>query len=80
MDIRKIYEQVLNALATWERGHEKLFKRYHDKAFEEYAQMPWGGWRDKEEVNTQTTHTTDRQQANQLFDHHTIISITRSKS
>jgi hypothetical protein len=27
----------------WERGHEKLFKHLHDKAFEEYAQMPWGG-------------------------------------
>ena len=35
--------QVLQTLATWERGHERLFKNYHDKAFEEYAQMPWGG-------------------------------------
>jgi rubrerythrin len=35
--------QVLQTLATWERGHERLFKYYHDKAFEEYAQMPWGG-------------------------------------
>jgi len=26
-----------------ERGPEKLFKHLHDKAFEEYAQMPWGG-------------------------------------
>jgi rubrerythrin len=34
---------VLEMLATWERGHEKLFKYLHDKAFEEYAQMPWGG-------------------------------------
>ncbi len=34
---------VLTMLATWERGHEKLFKIFHDKAFEEYAQMPWGG-------------------------------------
>jgi len=30
-------------LAQWERGHEALFKKIHDKAFEEYAQMPWGG-------------------------------------
>ena len=35
--------QVLEMLATWERGHEKLFKYFHDKAFEEYAEMPWGG-------------------------------------
>jgi len=34
---------VLSMLATWERGHERLFKIFHDKAFEEYAQMPWGG-------------------------------------
>lgn len=34
---------VLQMLATWERGHERFFKRLHDKAFEEYAQMPWGG-------------------------------------
>ena len=30
-------------LANWERGHERFFKQLHDKAFEEYAQMPWGG-------------------------------------
>lgn len=36
-------KQVLTMLANWERGHERLFKMYHDKAFEEYAQMPWGG-------------------------------------
>jgi hypothetical protein len=24
-------------------GHERLFKRMHDKAFEQYADMPWGG-------------------------------------
>jgi rubrerythrin len=35
--------QVLEMLARWERGHEALFKRMHDQAFEEYAQMPWGG-------------------------------------
>ena len=33
----------LQMLARWERGHEKLFKTMHDKAFEEYAGMPWGG-------------------------------------
>ena len=35
--------EVLRMLARWERGHEKLFKSLHDRAFEEYAQMPWGG-------------------------------------
>jgi rubrerythrin len=34
---------VLSMLATWERGHERLFKKMHDTAFEEYAEMPWGG-------------------------------------
>lgn len=34
---------VLSKLGHWERGHENLFKQLHDKAFEEYAQMPWGG-------------------------------------
>jgi rubrerythrin len=36
-------KEVLQMLAEWERGHERLFKHLHDKAFEEYAQMPWGG-------------------------------------
>ena len=35
--------ESLQMLARWERGHEKLFKTMHDKAFEEYAGMPWGG-------------------------------------
>jgi rubrerythrin len=35
--------EVLRMLAMWERGHERLFKRLHDTAFEEYAEMPWGG-------------------------------------
>jgi rubrerythrin len=36
-------KEVLRMLAEWERGHEKLFKHLHDTAFEEYAEMPWGG-------------------------------------
>lgn len=36
-------KEVLEMLANWERGHERLFKQLHDTAFEEYAQMPWGG-------------------------------------
>ncbi len=36
-------KDVLLMLSHWEHGHERLFKQYHDKAFELYAQMPWGG-------------------------------------
>jgi rubrerythrin len=36
-------KRALRMLAGWERGHERLFKQMHDKAFEEYAGMPWGG-------------------------------------
>jgi rubrerythrin len=35
--------EALEMLARWERGHEALFKQLHDQAFEEYAEMPWGG-------------------------------------
>jgi rubrerythrin len=34
---------ILEMLARWEAGHERLFKRMHDEAFERYAEMPWGG-------------------------------------
>jgi rubrerythrin len=36
-------KRILHMLADWERAHERLFKRLHDTAFEEYAEMPWGG-------------------------------------
>jgi len=36
-------KQVLEMLSGWEHGHEALFKMMHDKAFEQYSQMPWGG-------------------------------------
>lgn len=36
---QKAFEQ----LAKWERGHEAFFKELHDRVFEEYTQMPWGG-------------------------------------
>lgn len=36
-------KQVLELLARWEHSHEVLFKQMHDKAFEQYADMPWGG-------------------------------------
>jgi rubrerythrin len=35
--------EALEKLAAWERGHARFFKRLHDTAFEEYAEMPWGG-------------------------------------
>ena len=34
---------ILDMLARWESGHERLFKSMHDKAFEIYSGMPWGG-------------------------------------
>jgi rubrerythrin len=36
-------QAALQLLARWERSHESLFKRLHDRIFEEYASMPWGG-------------------------------------
>ena len=36
-------KEALTMLANWEHDHEELFQQYHDKAFQEYAQMPWGG-------------------------------------
>lgn len=35
--------EILLKLAHWEHSHENLFKQMHDKAFEDYANMPWGG-------------------------------------
>lgn len=34
---------ALEKLAAWEREHERFFKELHDRAFAEYAEMPWGG-------------------------------------
>jgi len=53
-DFAEFYEQAaeqtegddktaLAALARWERGHERLFKDLHDRVFQEYSEMPWGG-------------------------------------
>jgi rubrerythrin len=36
-------KKTLTMLAHWESGHERLFKSMHDKAFELYSEMPWGG-------------------------------------
>ena len=53
-DLSEFYEQAaaktegrdkaaLAQLARWERGHEAFFKELHDRIFQEYTQMPWGG-------------------------------------
>lgn len=34
---------ALRRLAAWERGHERLVKELHDRVYQEYMQMPWGG-------------------------------------
>ena len=36
-------KKVLGMLSQWERRHERLFKQFYDRAFEEYSKMPWGG-------------------------------------
>jgi rubrerythrin len=36
-------KRVLTMLSQWERGHERLFKHFYDRAMEEYSKMPWGG-------------------------------------
>jgi len=36
-------QRALQLLARWERGHEALFKNLHDRLFQEYVNMPWGG-------------------------------------
>ena len=53
-DFAEFYEQASNStsgdaqhallrLAQWERVHERYFKEWHDKVFQDYAKMPWGG-------------------------------------
>lgn len=36
-------KQVFLMLSQWERRHERLFKEFFDRAFEQYSNMPWGG-------------------------------------
>lgn len=36
-------KRAFELLAKWERGHEAFFKELHDKVFQEYTEMPWGG-------------------------------------
>lgn len=34
---------IFNKLASWEAGHEKLFKHEYDRRMKEYMTLPWGG-------------------------------------
>ena len=34
---------IFTKLASWEAGHELLFKREYDKRMKEYMSLPWGG-------------------------------------
>lgn len=36
-------KEMLTMLSQWERGHERLFKGIHDRVYQEYMEMPWGG-------------------------------------
>ena len=36
-------QKALNSLALWELGHERLFKGIHERVYQEYMEMPWGG-------------------------------------
>ncbi|MCB2173711.1 ferritin family protein [bacterium] len=36
-------QRVFEQLAAWERSHEALFKELHDRVFQHYTEMPWGG-------------------------------------
>jgi rubrerythrin len=35
--------EALLMLAEWERQHEEFFKATHDRLFDQYVHMPWGG-------------------------------------
>lgn len=34
---------IFTKLATWEAGHESLFKKEYNKRMKEYMNLPWGG-------------------------------------
>jgi len=36
-------KEALLMLAQWEKGHEEFLRGYHDRLFEQYVHMPWGG-------------------------------------
>ena len=34
---------IFNKLASWEEGHEEIFKTEYDRRMKEYMTLPWGG-------------------------------------
>ena len=34
---------IFNKLASWEEGHESIFKAEYDRRMKEYMTLPWGG-------------------------------------
>lgn len=34
---------IFNKLASWEEGHEAIFKQEYDRRMKEYMTLPWGG-------------------------------------
>ena len=38
-----IIKELFETLATWEAGHEVIFKKEYDKRMKEYMSLPWGG-------------------------------------
>ena len=38
-----IIKELFETLATWEAGHEIIFKKEYDLRMQEYLSLPWGG-------------------------------------
>lgn len=38
-----IIKELFETLATWEAGHEVIFKKEYDRRMQEYLSLPWGG-------------------------------------
>lgn len=38
-----LIKELFETLATWEAGHEAIFKKEYDKRMKEYMSLPWGG-------------------------------------
>ena len=36
-------KKAFEMLAAWEKTHERLFRDFRDRLFQEYSNMPWGG-------------------------------------
>lgn len=38
-----VIKELFETLATWEAGHETIFKTEYDRRMKEYMTLPWGG-------------------------------------